>query len=197
MEEDDKFKKIFCDNLKYWTRNNFKTQTDIVKDLQIPYSTVNDWYKGKNYPRIATIKKLADYFGIQIIDLIEEKTNLKNIEEEIKVGEYVRFRSGKIDKVTHIEENTNKMWFGNTSGEKTMISIVRHSFNIIDLIKIGDYVNGYKVTNVINKEPCPSGKCVDIDADRPSEYCTLWEDDIKTIVTKEQFENMEYKVEEQ
>lgn len=189
MKEDDKFKKIFSKNLKYWTRNNFKTQADIVKDLQIPCSTVNDWYKGKNYPRIPTIKKLADYFGIQIIDLIEEKINLKNIEEEIKVGEYVRFRSGKIDKVTHIEKNTNKMWFENTSGEKTMISIVRHSFNIIDLIKVGDYVNGKKVDSI------SQGYIYEqFDFDTATAICN--ENNIQTIVTKEQFESISYKVKE-
>ena len=55
-------------------------------------------------------------------------------------------------------------------------------------------MNGYRVTYVCNKEPCPSGKYVDIDCDRPSEYCTLWEGDVKSIVTHEQFEAMEYKV---
>jgi transcriptional regulator with XRE-family HTH domain len=196
MKEDDRFKKIFCNNLKYWTRNNFKTQADIVKDLQIPCSTVNDWYKGKNYPRIATIKKLADYFGIQIIDLIEEKINLKNIEEEIKVGEYVRFRSGKIDKVTHIEKNANKMWFENTSGEKTMISIVRHSFNILDLIKVGDYVNGIKIISIIQQ--ADTMKTISLCGfDNDYLDIKLNNRDIETVVTKEQFENIEYKVEEQ
>lgn len=190
MEENDKFKKIFSENLKYWTKVNFKTQTDIVKDLQISYSSVNDWYRGKNYPKIATIKKLADYLGIQMIDLIEEKINLKNIEDEIKLGEYARFRNGKIDKVTHIEEDTNKMWFENISGRKTMISIVKHSFNIIDLIKVGDYVNGYKVNNIEN------GKIIIGDTTQVIEQI-VENDEIETIVTKEQFENMEYKVEEQ
>lgn len=73
-------------------------------------------------------------------------------------------------------------------------SIEKHSKNIIDLIEVGDYVNGYRVVNVINEEPCPSGKCVDIDSYRPSEECTIWEEDIKSIVTKEQIAGIEYKI---
>ena len=112
------------------------------------------------------------------------------MENEIKVGEYIRTKLGDIKQITEGFE------FIIERHNKSSNNIVKHSSNLIDLIQCGDYVNGYKVTNVINKEPCPSGKCVDIDADRPSEYCTLWEDNIETVVTKEQFESISYKVKE-
>lgn len=110
--------------------------------------------------------------------------------EEIKVGDYIRTHKGKIYKVTNVY--VLKVTCGHTSLRYTDIS--KHSPNIIDLIEVGDYVNGYLVTRVCNEEPCPSGKWVDIDCDRPSEFCTLWETDIKSIVTKEQFKAMEYEV---
>ena len=73
--------------------------------------------------------------------------------------------------------------------------IVKHSKQLIDLIEIGDIVNnGYRVINVINKGPCPSGKCIDIDSSKDSSECTLWEEDIETILTHEQFEQKSYKV---
>ena len=68
------------------------------------------------------------------------------------------------------------------------------SENRIDLIEKDDYVNGYKVINVINEEPCPSGKCVDIDSSKDSSECTLWKNDIQTILTKEQYSTNCYKV---
>lgn len=84
MKGADEFKKIFSENLKYWARIKFKTQSDIVRDLKISYSTVNDWYSGKNFPRIEAIQKLADYFGIKKSDLIERNTGVANIKEAIK-----------------------------------------------------------------------------------------------------------------
>lgn len=66
-------------------------------------------------------------------------------------------------------------------------NIANHSKQLIDLIKVGDIVNGYRVENVVNEEPCPSGKCIDIDSSKDSSECTLWEEDIKTILTKEQY----------
>lgn len=113
------------------------------------------------------------------------------MENEIKVGEYVRFRNGNIDKVTHIEEDTNKMWFDNTSGRKTIISIVKHSKNIIDLIEVGDYVNGEKVYERFESKLYLEGDTGEIfimSDGTPDE-------DIETIVTKEQFESISYKVE--
>ena len=50
---------------------------------------------------------------------------------------------------------------------------------------------------MINEEPCPSGKCVDIDSSKDSSECTLWEEDIKTILTKESYMTNCYKVGEE
>ena len=56
------------------------------------------------------------------------------------------------------------------------------SNNIIDLIEVGDYVNGYEVTS----------KDQFLGIGNHDWYIADYE--IKSIVTKEQFESMEYKV---
>ena len=61
------------------------------------------------------------------------------------------------------------------------------SHNIIDLIEVGDYVNGKKVTNIGE-----NGFLVFGDTNR---YIT-GNSDIKSIVTKEQFKAVEYEVKE-
>lgn len=110
--------------------------------------------------------------------------------DEISVGEYVRTKLGDIKKITKgfefIIERHNK------SDNK----IVKHSKEIIDLIEQGDYVNGYKVLYVCNEEPCPSGKYVDIDCNKPSEESYFFENEIKSIITKEQIKQIEYRIKE-
>lgn len=120
--------------------------------------------------------------------------------EEIKVGHFVRER-GEILKIETIVKDYEggvlikfKEYAGSNVFKQKEIEKWKHSPNIIDVIEVGDYVNGYLVTRVCNEEPCPSGKWVDIDCDRPSEYCTLWETDIKSIVTHEQFNSIKYEV---
>lgn len=116
----------------------------------------------------------------------------------IEVNEYVRTNSGlifKVNEITYDEEYKDYLYKESFLLVDWKENIVKHSKQLIDLIEVGDYVNGYKVIYVINNtESCPSGKCVDIDSSKDSSECTLWEEDIKTILTKERYMANCYKV---
>lgn len=122
---------------------------------------------------------------------------------ELRVNDYVRTKNGNIRK---IEEVINKDYNEPDYGvDKIVINIeevedtiymepflykediIKSSPNIIDLIEVGDYVNGLKVQEV-NNEIKGFGTIV-FDKDN-----SIMEDYIYSIVTKEQFKNMEYEV---
>ena len=67
-------KDIFASNLQKYMKRNDKSRTDIAEALGISYYTVTDWVKGKKYPRMDKVERLAKYFGIKKSDLIEQKT---------------------------------------------------------------------------------------------------------------------------
>ena len=75
---------------------------------------------------------------------------------------------------------------------------IEASHNIIDLIEEGDYVNDYKVDRVQEVPNKEIGKVVVFDSGNVSgweyEAEELYKHEIKSIVTKEQFESMQYKV---
>ena len=120
----------------------------------------------------------------------------------IEVNDYVRINMdnrncigiGRVSRIVNetIYVNMNNKY--NLPASFQIDKIVKHSKQLIDLIEVGDIVNGYRVINVINEELYPSGKCVDIDSSKDSSECTLWEEDIKTILTKEQYMANCYKV---
>ena len=66
-------KEVMAKNIKYYMFLENKTRNDICNDLNFKYTTFVDWETGKTYPRIDKIEMLANYFGIQKSDLIEEK----------------------------------------------------------------------------------------------------------------------------
>lgn len=71
----------------------------------------------------------------------------------------------------------------------------KHSPNIIDLIEVGDYVNGYKI--IIDEgmllPDCKHAFTV-FERDGTS-FMKIWgEKDIKSIVTHEQFNSIKYEV---
>ncbi|SEP04074.1 helix-turn-helix domain-containing protein [Propionispora vibrioides] len=66
-------KEIMSKNLKFYMEKYKKDRNQVCNDLGFKYSTFTDWVNGNKYPRIDKIEMLANYFGIQKSDLIEEK----------------------------------------------------------------------------------------------------------------------------
>lgn len=65
-------KETFSKNLKKYMSKFNKDRNDMVEELGFKYTTFNDWYNGHTYPRIDSIEKMANYFGITKADLIED-----------------------------------------------------------------------------------------------------------------------------
>ncbi|HFU4472480.1 TPA: XRE family transcriptional regulator [Streptococcus suis] len=72
-------KDIFSKNLKYYMDKKGVDRNQLCSDLDLKYTTVRDWIKGITYPRIGKIELLANYFGINKSDLIEEKSTRPSI----------------------------------------------------------------------------------------------------------------------
>lgn len=127
----------------------------------------------------------------------------------MEVGEYIRTTNGYIRKIKTI--NTDKIavtYYGKMILDKTYknskaineTKIKAHSKNIIDLIEVGDYVNGHKVifdTNETEEEQCNGvyRKCIVISTSKNDDSgWKLIDLEIESVVTKEQFKEMEYRV---
>ena len=65
-------KEVFSKNLVKYMKIYDKTQTDIAKALGLAVASVNDWIYERTYPRMDKIQLLANYFGVNITDLLEE-----------------------------------------------------------------------------------------------------------------------------
>ena len=74
--------------------------------------------------------------------------------------------------------------------DENVIKKCKTSYNIIDILEEGDYVNGYPIYEIVEYED--DTRAIVIANDNKS---IIWEkQDIKSVVTKEQFENMEYRI---
>lgn len=108
----------------------------------------------------------------------------------IEVGEYIRTSNGIIAKLERIKSELRYKYWANNGECYTEKAIKKHSFNIIDLIKEGDYINGHRIVNEIYGED-DNELYFEIEGGfNKADYIS--EKDIKSIVTKEQFKNTEY-----
>lgn len=108
----------------------------------------------------------------------------------IEVGEYIRDKEGNIDKIINTLSLFKDvyLYLGKEGYQYSENTISKHSPNLIELIEEGDCVNGYKVIFIDGDE-------VHIDASEKYGSIPIKENEIKTIVTHEQFKSIEYRVE--
>ncbi|HEM3490385.1 TPA: helix-turn-helix transcriptional regulator [Streptococcus suis] len=69
-------KEVMSKNLKFYMDKKGVDRNQLCADLDLKYMTVSDWINAKTYPRIDKIELLANYFGINKSDLIEEKSTI-------------------------------------------------------------------------------------------------------------------------
>ena len=101
---------IFTRNFKILLARIGLTRKDLSLALNIPYSTVEGWYKGKTYPRAQALDKLADFFEVDINTFLCDpdgfdktfflKNNVPefeklNFENKKRVIEYIQFLRSK------------------------------------------------------------------------------------------------------
>lgn len=99
---------------------------------------------------------------------------------------FVRTKDGKIFDCYVSEQMGKAIYYpkrSKTNGYIDWNEVYKKSENIIDIVQVGDYVNGYEVTS----------KDQFLGFGNHDWY--MANDEIKSIVTREQFSAMEYKVE--
>ena len=111
---------------------------------------------------------------------------------KLEVGMYVKFKTlsnqVKLGQIQLIDNSIYELDNNEVTADKY---IVKASHNIIDLIEEGDYVNGSKVQE-IGEGYVEIEEYSGLNNDMPFVVKT---EDIKSIVTKEQFESMKYSLE--
>ena len=110
----DNDKRILANNLNLYMKAEGVSKQRLSTEAKIPYTTLLDWLKGRNYPSTKYIEKLAKYFDISIADL------QKNISvEEAKVIENKKW----IAFIENVLKDTNYSF--TDEQKKQMIDICR------------------------------------------------------------------------
>ena len=111
---------------------------------------------------------------------------------EIEVNDYVRTEWGDIERIVRVDNDNIIVEIEEDEDGRTYSKmcykeeIIKSSPNIIDILEVGDYVNGGQVREI------------EKDYIRISGGSYIWQflkkEEIKSIATKEQFKNIEYEV---
>lgn len=123
----------------------------------------------------------------------------------IEVGEFVRTKS-QITKIIGYDDDNNFLLDIQQIITKTEAKNLKYSKNIIDLIEVGDIVNGYRVLEIKNSIYENSKRILIYRSEKENYERWIYiqeyngkmhtQDDIKTILTHEQYKQNAYEVEE-
>lgn len=128
---------------------------------------------------------------------------------ELKEGMYVRTKNGLIAKCISVNNYTKKHVFDDnifwdyeyyeevsSDNWEEFVSedLKKYSFELIDLVEVGDYVNGYKVLDVTEQyiklnNPKLNYNCIEFERIFKDKYSCI---SIEDMVTKEQFNSVKY-----
>jgi len=128
----NKSKEIFSANLENLMSSRGIDRNKLCSDLGLKYTTVRDWLKGITYPRIGKIELLADYFGVNKSDLIEDKTQEV---KELKIP-----TSPLVQKITEKVDSWDILWNEKYKRKIIMLDSSRDTIGIT-LKKLGYSLN--------------------------------------------------------
>ena len=122
---------------------------------------------------------------------------------KLEVGQFARLKSGYIVKVLNVKDDwieTDTKFITRTFPK----DFVKASYNIIDILEVGDYANGYyiskiwekdEITHYVNETPIKrKEREIVIQAPSYGGIEILKNKNIKSVITHEQMEQMAYKV---
>lgn len=115
---------------------------------------------------------------------------------DLRENMYVRTKDGKIHKIKSI--NDKYIEYENSLGIPYELKeyIVKASYNIIDILKVGDYINTERIDFIVKPDMCGDEELNEgkIHLTGHERYSFIYIKDIETIVTKEQFNDITYKM---
>ena len=120
------------------------------------------------------------------------------MKDKLEVGIYVRTKWGYICKIININDfREPSMKYGVEASYLKDIMFIgdddisKASHNIIDIVQVGDYVNGCYIQEIKSLKDNVMVCMLDSDYEFVS---TITNKEIKSIVTKEMFSSMEYRL---
>lgn len=119
--EEKETQRIFSDNLKYYLKLNNKTQLDLANAIGVSNTTINNYVKGYNAPRMDKVDKICKYLGVSRSDLMEER-----IKDKIQKSQNQDI-STMVDDLMYNLNSTQTLMFKGEPMDETTKELVRAS----------------------------------------------------------------------
>ena len=128
-------KRVMAKNIQKYMDLNHISRNELCEAIGVKYTTLTDWIKGKTYPRIDWIEKMANYFGIRKSDLVEEKVDFGDLSsaEQDMLSDYRTLNdlgqqeaTKRVHELTLIPSYVEDQTFGHPNSDNVIIPVAAH-----------------------------------------------------------------------
>ena len=90
----------FHEKLKELRKNRGLTQEELAEALYVSRTAISKWESGSNMPDVGLLIEIADFFDVDIREIIDGERKSENMEKETlkKVAEYADAEKAKLKK---------------------------------------------------------------------------------------------------
>lgn len=132
-------KQIMGENIQRYLDEKGMTRKELAEALGFPYSSVTDWINGKMYPRIDKIEMMANFFGIQKSDLVEQRVGEISTEGTMTFGQRVRARREELGLTQ--EELATRLGYKS----KSSINKIETGINNLPMSKVARFARALEI----------------------------------------------------
>ncbi len=114
---EDEMKKCFASNIEYFIRLSGRQQRDVAAALGVAPTTFNTWCVGKILPTLPKLQMIAEYFGIQVDDLIQPLVGRKPpFAERLSLAmEYAGISQRELERLSGIPQSAIQRYASGTT----------------------------------------------------------------------------------
>lgn len=117
---------LFASNLRFLLQRNGMTAKELSSRIGLSEQTISGWMNGKKNPRPGTITDIANFFGVQFVDLFDQNGNAGLIPNTTTTADVPIQNVGVASKTSYaVTPNTTKPTFAILAPDDSMLPIIQ------------------------------------------------------------------------
>lgn len=117
---------LFASNLRFLLQRNGMTAKELSSKIGLSEQTISGWMNGKKNPRPGTITDIANFFGVQFVDLFDQNGNAGILPNTATTADVPIQNVGVASKTSYaVTANATKPTFAIIAPDDSMLPIVQ------------------------------------------------------------------------
>jgi transcriptional regulator with XRE-family HTH domain len=124
-DEEKKLARSIGESIERLLNSHSMNQNELAKTLGVSESTVGKWVLGKSIPRMGTVQKIADYFGVTKSEILD-RSSLKTTPSVLRLSESsTKYSETELVAINSDEKKLLSLWRqASPEGQQAVLAVL-------------------------------------------------------------------------